>query len=253
MSPLLVAIESRASSAAAVGADGSAKITDFGIARSSHGTRLTEIGSLLGTAAYLSPEAAAGEEVTAAADIYGLGVVLYQMLTGSTPYSYETLTQLLVDQHHQPVPPIRDSAPQVAPALEEAVMRCLARLPEYRPPSAAALAADLERALAELSTQKIGARAASTAQTGRTRLAPVPARPERSDRSSFIQLGRKRIAIAAIALGLAVGLGVALLARDDSTRRGGANAPNGSAPAKTHKPAAQQARDLSAWLRAHTR
>ena len=75
---------------------GTVKIADFGIARAAETTRLTQMGSVLGTAAYLSPEQALGEEVTAAADIYSFGCVLYECLTGRTPYVFETLAELAV-------------------------------------------------------------------------------------------------------------------------------------------------------------
>ncbi len=67
--------------------DGTLKVSDFGVARAVDGTRLTEIGSVLGTAAYLAPEQARGEETTAATDVYALGVVLHELLTGSLPDS----------------------------------------------------------------------------------------------------------------------------------------------------------------------
>src|SRR5262249_49253974 len=72
---------------------GTVKLADFGIARSLEGTRHTEVGTVLGTAAYLAPEQARGDEITPAADIYSLGVVLYELMTGKTPFDADTLTQ----------------------------------------------------------------------------------------------------------------------------------------------------------------
>jgi serine/threonine protein kinase len=124
-------------------ADGAVKIADFGIARAAETTKLTQIGSVLGTAAYLSPEQALGEEVTAAADIYSLGCVLYELLTGRTPYLFETLPELVVKHREEPIAPLREVRPDVPERLEAAVMHALARNPDYRPESAAALAEEL--------------------------------------------------------------------------------------------------------------
>ena len=205
--------------------DGTVKIVDFGIARSQHGTRLTEVGSVLGTAAYLAPEQAAGEEVTPATDVYALGVVLYELLTGKTPYTYETLTQLLVGQQDQPVQPVRELSPDVPPALEDVVMRCLARLPQYRPPSAAALAEQLRFALGD--------------QTAPTRVAPAPPR---------WQTPLRRVWLVAAGVALAVFLVVFLALRAGD---GGGNPPPARAPLPSSP--ADQARELSDWLRGHSR
>jgi serine/threonine protein kinase len=129
--------------------DGTVKITDFGIARAAEATNLTQIGSVLGTAAYLSPEQSAGEPVTAAADIYSLGVVLYELLTGQKPYTFASLEELVVKQRERPIPPLREVEADIPEELEAVVMRCLARNPEYRPASAAELARDLAAASPE--------------------------------------------------------------------------------------------------------
>jgi serine/threonine protein kinase len=118
--------------------DGVVKIADFGIARTLQATQLTQAGTVLGTAAYLAPEQAAGQPVTAAADIYSLGAVSYELLAGRTPYEFDSLADLTIAQR-QPPRPI-DGAP---PQLERAVVRALAFSPEDRPESAAAFAREL--------------------------------------------------------------------------------------------------------------
>jgi eukaryotic-like serine/threonine-protein kinase len=123
-----------------VRSDGVVKIADFGIARMLEGTQLTEAGTVLGTAAYLAPEQAAGEPVTAAADIYSLGAVAYELLGGRTPYEFETLADLALEQRRAPRP--LDGVP---PELERAVLRALAFEPAERPRSASEFARKLAR------------------------------------------------------------------------------------------------------------
>jgi eukaryotic-like serine/threonine-protein kinase len=120
--------------------DGVAKIADFGIARTLQSTQLTQVGTVLGTASYLAPEQAAGERVTAAADIYSVGVVGYELVSGRTPYQFESLADL-TEKQREPPPRL----PGVPPQVEAALLRCLAFDPRDRPASAAALARELSR------------------------------------------------------------------------------------------------------------
>src|SRR5918911_3413682 len=99
-------------------ADGRAKIADFGIARMGGAGTLTEAGTVLGTAAYISPEQAAGEAATAASDVYSFGVILFRMLTGRLPFEAEDPMSLVAMHQSQAPPAVTDLRPD-APGLLE--------------------------------------------------------------------------------------------------------------------------------------
>jgi serine/threonine protein kinase len=123
------------------------KLADFGIAKAAEQTRITQVGAVLGTAAYLSPEQATGEEATPASDIYSLGVCAYQFLAGRLPYEYSSLTELALKQQNDQVAPITNSRPEVPLALDMAIRRCLERDPSLRYANALEMAQALDAGL----------------------------------------------------------------------------------------------------------
>ncbi len=123
---------------------GITKLADFGIAKAAEQTRITQVGSVLGTAAYLSPEQASGEEAGPPSDTYSLGVCAYQFLTGRLPHEYTSLTELALKQQRDRVQPITDLRPEVPRELDEAIRLCLERDPGSRYRTALELAEAIE-------------------------------------------------------------------------------------------------------------
>ncbi|HEV8446436.1 MAG TPA: protein kinase [Gemmatimonadaceae bacterium] len=127
---------------------GSAIVTDFGLAKSTEsagGESLTRTGMAVGTALYMSPEQSTGEPLDARTDVYSLGSVLYEMLTGEPPYVGRTLQAVIAKRLSDPVPSARRLRPTVSPALDAIIERALARHPADRFPSTAAFAEALSR------------------------------------------------------------------------------------------------------------
>ena len=112
-----------------VNTDGVVKLADFGIAKAAEQSDITKVGSVLGTAAYLSPEQARGEPAGPASDIYALGVVSYQLMAGRLPYEAASLTDLARLQESGPPPRLSDEVRDVPPTLSAAVSRALATRP----------------------------------------------------------------------------------------------------------------------------
>jgi eukaryotic-like serine/threonine-protein kinase len=206
------------------GGEMTVKLTDFGIARAIEQTRITQVGSVVGTAAYLAPEQVRGEEATPATDVYALGVVLYQFLTGRLPYEGSSLAELAVRQQNEtPLPPSTYNG-DVPEPFGAAVLRALEGDPSRRYASADELAGclrlglegeDVTLPLAEgaTPTRVMGGTAAQTeyrparSQTRRPepRIAPpppaVPARAaEPAKRSAFSRFARFVLALVALVL-----------------------------------------------------
>jgi serine/threonine protein kinase len=213
--------------------DDTLKIVDFGIARPVDGTQLTLAGTILGTAAYLAPEQALGERVTAAADLYSLGAVTYELLSGRPPYEFESLADLPVKQREGPPPPIDG----VSQELQDAVRRCLAPDPANRHASAAALAHELAQASPEPPTESLPGEVTAATE--------VIGRPRREVQVSRTQVaGAAMLGVAALAAGLAFGL-----TRGDDDSPPPAQPVRAEAVPRGDTPA-ESARVLADWLRA---
>jgi branched-chain amino acid transport system substrate-binding protein len=129
-----------------IGGDRRVTLTDFGIARAAQDTRLTTAGAIMGTPEYMSPEQAWGEEVGPATDLYSLGVVAYEMLSGRAPFRGTTPHAVLYKQIHEPPPPIRQERPDLPEGVEAALARALDKDPGKRHATAAAFVSELEAA-----------------------------------------------------------------------------------------------------------
>jgi serine/threonine-protein kinase len=193
-----------------VDAEGKAVVTDFGIARAGV-SEITQTGSVMGTPHYLSPEQAQGFDVTAVSDLYSIGVMLYEALTGRVPFEGESAVAVAMKQVSQM--PQRPSSiqPRVSAALDAVVMRALEKDPGQRFQSADAFIAALDQAM----------RAPGGAGRGTTSFAalpPVVAAPEEEEDPEAARRRRRNRwilgALVAILIGALIGL---LLSRDTTT------------------------------------
>jgi len=185
--------------------DGNARIMDFGIARSVKGKGITGGNILVGTPEYMSPEQVDGKEAGPRSDLYSLGIVLFEMLTGRLPFEGETPLSVAVKQKSEAPPDPRTLNPQVPEGLARLVLRCLDKSPEKRPDGADALSDDLagiESALPSTVT-------------------PLPLRKPTTSRSVTVRLPSKKVWIpAALGLAAVAALGLWLvLPRGSSAKR----------------------------------
>jgi beta-lactam-binding protein with PASTA domain/predicted Ser/Thr protein kinase len=139
-----------------------AKVTDFGIARAG-ASDMTETGSIMGTAQYLSPEQAQGHAVSAGSDLYSIGVVLYEMLTGRVPFDAESAVTIALKHVSEAPPPLTAFNPRVPPELEQIVMWALNKNPIDRPANADQFITALEQARAAIVSGERGQRTSSMA------------------------------------------------------------------------------------------
>ncbi len=194
------------------------KIVDFGVAKiASSNTKLTRAGSVFGTPQYMSPEQAAGSVVDARADVYSLGIILYEMAAGAVPFDDENMMNVLSHQMFREPPAVRDVAPQVVPDEFNALVRkCLQKDPKLRFASMYELAAELERIAQVLPAGQFETVIhdskrpfADTGARGLSATVPELGRPRAPSRLRFWLAG----GVAAIALG---GVGAALFMQRDA-------------------------------------
>ena len=183
--------------------DGRPKLADFGLAQmaANEGT-LTEAGTLLGTAAYISPEQARGEPATAASDVYSFGVILYRLLTGRLPFESSDPMELLMLHRDAPPPPIAELRADAPAQLESTTMACLAKDPADRPPNGAALLTEL--GLPAGGTDLGAATVVLSGDPTRVLPVPPPEPPRRSKRGPLLAAGLLVLALAGSALAYAL-------------------------------------------------
>jgi serine/threonine protein kinase len=220
------------------------KLADFGIAKAAEQTRITQVGSVLGTAAYLSPEQARGDEAGPSSDTYSLGVCAYQFLTGRLPHEYSSLTELALKQQQDAVVRITEYRPEVPRELDEAVRLSLERDPAARYASALEFAhaidaglhgertaaterlaltdADVTRAMDATSATRAMPQTGyvrAPAEAARERTAAPPAPPRRDEGAARRAATRRRwatfLALLAVVAAIAA-VGVALLSTSDN-------------------------------------
>jgi serine/threonine-protein kinase len=200
-------------------ADGTLKVSDFGIARLVDGTQLTQVGTVLGTAAYLAPEQAAGEETTGAADVYALGIVLFELLTGEQWAGGDP-------------PPPSLLVPDVPADLDHVVLACVCEDPRDRPTAR------------EVELMLRGELEPPTQVLARPSEAPTTVLRRRRPRRRLVA------AVAACVVALAVALG-ATLAGGGAAKKPPVQARVGPIPVAATPAGA--AENLARWLRAHSR
>ena len=173
--------------------DGHIKVTDFGIARAVSASTMTYSGSVMGSVHYFSPEQAKGTVITTKSDVYSLGVVLYEMLTGQLPFNGETSVSIALKHLQEEPVPIRQLNPSIPPVLEAIVQKAMSKDPADRP-SSTELYADLNQAKAMLADRGTSQEAASNdpfATRMIPRITPEMMAEQRSERPANKPIGSR--------------------------------------------------------------
>ncbi len=173
--------------------DGHIKVTDFGIARAVSASTMTYSGSVMGSVHYFSPEQAKGTVITTKSDVYSLGVVLYEMLTGQLPFNGETSVSIALKHLQEEPVPIRQLNPSIPPVLEAIVQKAMSKDPADRPNSTE-LYADLNQAKAMLADRGTSQEAVSNdpfATRMIPRITPEMMAEQRSERPANKPIGSR--------------------------------------------------------------
>jgi serine/threonine-protein kinase len=190
--------------------EGRAKLADFGIARSAHGGTLTEPGTVLGTASYISPEQASGEPASPASDVYSFGVILYRLLAGRLPFESGSAAELVQAHAREEPQPISDLRADAPPDLARVALAALAKDPAARPPDGGALLDELGQPVSTLPMSPAGETTAV--------IAPRPRRP----------VSRTAAIVAALLVLAGAGAALAIVAWQDEDAPAAPKAPDRS-------------------------